>query len=93
MLPSGFNEMNADLVDASERTSVSVSANAYDDKVSDNYGCDPEGCTPELTRDSDLDLYSRWSCRYAIKHERCQLWYSLEEAQDIKELQVTEISS
>lgn len=40
----------AAIVDAGTVTTVSVSAPLYDTNLSDNYGCEPEGCVGDLTR-------------------------------------------
>lgn len=53
---------------------VSVRANAWD---LDN--CSRDGCSPELTRDKNLDNSSRWSCQYNLAQETCKIWYSFDE--------------
>lgn len=74
---------HAALVDAGTKTDVSTWAWAYDERTSDDGGCDPDGCTPELTRDSDAGASSRWSCNYAIKSKPCRLFYSFDTPQNI----------
>lgn len=77
-----------DLVDASERTDIDTSANAYDARVSTIGGCDPGGCAPEFSRDSVIAPESRWSCKYDLEGKPCNLWFRFKEPQDIVELQV-----
>lgn len=76
------------LTDVAERTTVTTWANMYDEKTLTSGGCDPAGCTPELTRDSDLDPSSRWSCKYGVGNTPCQLWFEFEEPQDIVEFEM-----
>ena len=45
--------------DVSVKTTVSVSANAYDTRLADNDGCRNTGCLPELARDSITKVESR----------------------------------
>lgn len=61
-----------DLVDAGERTEVTVSANAYDTRNSEESGCDPDGCVPSNTRDTLLIYDSRWSCIKSLENETCR---------------------
>ncbi|CAM9343615.1 unnamed protein product, partial [Sphacelaria rigidula] len=69
----------AAIVDAGTVTTVSVSAPLYDTNLSDNYGCEPEGCVGDLTRDGDLtDLQSRWSCLHPWNSgNTCSITYTL----------------
>ena len=60
------------LVDASVRTEVTVRANVYDERTLDDGGCDPDGCEPSKTRDSDLDGSSRWSCARSLENKTCR---------------------
>ena len=54
------------------RTEVTVSANAYDERTLDDGGCDPDGCEPSKTRDSDIDGGSRWSCARSLEDKTCR---------------------
>lgn len=69
---------------------VSVSANAFHPDISDEKGCYPDGCTPEKTRDGDLEHISRWSCAPELVEEaggadgeECQIKYVFSDALDI----------
>lgn len=67
----------AGLVDAATRTTVTVSASAYDEE-----GCGSSGCSADLTRDSDSEEDdSRWSCHYDLEDSNCKLWYRFEDPQ------------
>lgn len=70
-------------MDVGTKTAVSTWAWAYDTRTVDAGGCDPSGCTPELTRDSDLAPSSRWSCQYSIESKPCRLFYSFEDDPNI----------
>ena len=79
---------------ASTKTSVGVSANAYDTRPgadSNMVGCWEDGCASELCRDgiSD-DIESRWSCAQKIVPDEglCEIEFTFSDAQDIKEVQV-----
>lgn len=74
-------------MDASVRTTVTVSANAYDQNTS-GYGCAPSGCTAENTRDGSTVESSRWSCKYSLDDSVCQITYYFEEPQDIVDLKI-----
>lgn len=74
--------------DASEKTTVSVTANAYDTRDGDNNGCGTAGCLPELTRDSDTDAESRWSCSKILGEGNCYLEYSFDYPQDVVSLNI-----
>lgn len=78
----------AGLVDARERTTVIASANVFDEKTVVDGGCDPSGCTADLTRDLNLNGTSRWSCKFDLESTPCQLWYSFEDPQDIVRLEI-----
>eukprot|EP00904_Undaria_pinnatifida_P003012 jgi/Undpi1/12711/HiC_scaffold_6.g02379.m1 len=79
---------------ASTKTTVGVSANAYDVRPgqdSDDIGCNVDGCKPALSRDgiSD-DIESRWSCAQKIVPDGglCEIEFTFSNPQDIKEVQV-----
>lgn len=71
-------------VEAAEKTTVAVVATAFDERTS-GYGCRPDGCTAENTRDNNLDANSRWSCKGDLVEagSRCCIEYYLSEPQDI----------
>lgn len=69
--------------DASVKTTVSVSANAYDARLADNNGCGNTGCLPELTRDSNTKIESRWSCSKSLGEGNCYIEYTFDEPQDV----------
>ena len=77
------------LVDASERTTVTVEAVAFDERTAGS-GCSPDGCTPENTRDSSLDANSRWSCKGdLVKGDGgCCIEYFFDEPQDIVDVNI-----
>lgn len=82
-----FNEY----VEASTITTVTVVANSYDIKISEEFGCMDAGCLPGLTRDGDVtDAESRWSCRQSdVPDEKlCAITFSFEEALDVRCVQV-----
>ena len=74
-------ESTRKFVDASERTTVAVNANAYDTRTS-GFGCAPYGCEAANTRDGSLS--SRWSCKEdMLEDENCEITYIFEQPQDI----------
>lgn len=79
----------AALVDAAERTTVTVEASAFDERTSGS-GCSPNGCTPGNTRDNSLDANSRWSCSGNLVEGDggCCIEYSFEEPQDIVDMNI-----
>lgn len=80
--PTGY------VVEASETTTVTASANAFDER-SDADGCVPDGCTAENTRDGDTAGTSRWSCSASLLEagtvdDACKIVYEFAEAQDVE---------
>ena len=69
--------------DASVKTTVSVSANAYDTRSSNNNGCGNTGCLPELTRDSSIIPESRWSCSKNLGNGNCYMEFAFDSPQDV----------
>lgn len=71
------------------RTTVTVGASAYDERT-EGYGCSPDGCKPDNTRDGNLDYESRWSCKGdLLEGDRgCCIEYFFEEPQDIVRLDI-----
>lgn len=85
---------NSDLVEAGTKTTVDVSASAYDARHgidSDDVGCGESGCLPALTRDgvSDDDE-SRWSCAKEIVPDggQCEIEFTFGTPQDLLGVQV-----
>ena len=84
----------AETLEAGEATTVTVSANAFDERT-DAVGCAPDGCTAENTRDDDLADVSRWSCSAELvaaaggaAGEECQIVYDFSEAQAVRSVAV-----
>lgn len=75
------------LVEVSQRTTVTPSANAYDERTS-NPGCTPDGCTPENTLDGNRRAVSRWSCKEDLVEENCAISYNFEEPQDVVKIKL-----
>ena len=69
--------------DASIKTTVSVSANGYDTRSSDNGGCGDTGCLPELARDGNTTPESRWSCSRKLGEGKCYLEFEFDSPQDV----------
>lgn len=70
------------------RTTVTQNANAYDPKDSSDGGCDPAGCTADLSRDRNLGDISRWSCSEQLSGSPCKITYEFDEPQDIVRLNI-----
>ncbi|CAN0457025.1 unnamed protein product, partial [Scytosiphon promiscuus] len=62
---------------------VSVSANAYDTRSSNNDGCGNTGCLPELARDSSTMPESRWSCSKNLGSGNCYMEFEFDTPQDV----------
>ena len=76
-------------IDASEKTTVTVTTNAYDTRDGDNSGCGESGCLAELTRDGDTDdPESRWSCSKNLGEGNCYLEYTFGSPQDVLSLNI-----
>lgn len=81
-------------VEASTKTTVSVTASAYDERPggeSGGQGCGQHGCKPALAYDGiSYDVESRWSCSKEIVHDegQCEIEFTFEHPQDIVEMQV-----
>ena len=87
-------DCDEDLVEAGTKTTITVSANAYDTRPgadSSDVGCMRDGCKAELTRDGDsTDEESRWSCSPSLvtNKSQCSISFMFEEAQDIVDVEV-----
>ena len=68
---------------------MEVAASAFDERTT-GYGCGPDGCTPENTRDGNLDDNSRWSCKGDLIEDDggCCIEYFFGEPQDILRLDI-----
>ncbi|CAM9345645.1 unnamed protein product [Scytosiphon promiscuus] len=66
-------------------STVTATAALYDTSLADDNGCDPSGCTADLTRDGDLSTTSRWSCSPQLGGA-CTISYDLGGVFDISEL-------
>lgn len=82
-------------VEAGSKTTVRVSANAYDmrpGKKSGHHGCNEDGCVPELTRDGItlVEAESRWSCKSKlVPHGKpCAIEFKFADPQDLKRVEV-----
>eukprot|EP00903_Cladosiphon_okamuranus_P022105 g20327.t1 len=79
---------DAALQDARKTTTVYQWSNVYDTRTSSEGGCDPNGCTPALTRDQSWADPSRWSCSEQLDNSQCKITYRFEEPQDIVRLNI-----
>lgn len=76
----------AEFVEVGERTTVVVSANAYDERISDS-GCAPDGCVAANTIDGSLD--TRWSCKESmLGGANCEITYEFGEPQDLDMIRI-----
>ncbi|CAM9557128.1 unnamed protein product [Hapterophycus canaliculatus] len=73
---------DVDLIEAGALETVTATAEFYDTRLGDSIGCDPEGCTAELTRDGDMFEGSRWSCSPSLGGT-CSISYDLGAVRDI----------
>lgn len=76
------------LVDARERTTVTVDASAYDTRTKSDGGCNPSGCSADKSRDQNTRNNSRWSCSEALENDQCTIMYQFDEPQDIVALDI-----
>ncbi|CAM9460982.1 unnamed protein product [Choristocarpus tenellus] len=75
-------------VNVADKTTVSATATAFDTRTLSNNGCDPSGCSPELTLDGDLDGSSRWSCSTDLGVDTCSITYTFESQQPVTALYI-----
>lgn len=76
------------LVDARHRTTVEVTASAYEERLSP-FSCCSGGCRPEYTLDQRRSTY--WLCNLDLlenESEGCWIEYSFEEPQDIVDMRI-----
>lgn len=83
-----------DYVEAGTKTTVGVSANAYDTRPggdSGDVGCGEDGCTPTLSRDGiTTGTESRWACAQKLVPDGsvCEIEFTFGEPQDIVDVEV-----
>ncbi|CAN0124396.1 unnamed protein product, partial [Ectocarpus fasciculatus] len=89
------DDSNADFVEAGSKTTVGVTASAYDDRPGEsegNVGCGESGCLPGLAHDvgGEEDTESRWSCTKEIVPDggQCEITFRFNSPQDITNVQV-----
>lgn len=87
--------MQQGYVEAGTKTSVSVIANAWDERAgsdSGGPGCGESGCLPELAHDGigEEDIESRWSCSNDIVPDggKCKIEFTFGSPQDIVDVEV-----
>ncbi|CAM9353581.1 unnamed protein product [Ectocarpus sp. 13 AM-2016] len=86
---------NAEFVEAGSKTTVGVTASAYDDRPGEgagDVGCGEMGCLPDLAHDGvgEEDTESRWSCAEEIVPNggQCEITFTFDSPQDITDVQV-----
>lgn len=84
-----------ELVEAGTKTSISTTANAFDERAgaaSGMSGCQLNGCEPGLTRDgvTAADAESRWSCAAKLVPGElpCAIDFVFEDPQDIVDVEI-----
>lgn len=82
-------------VEAGTKTTVSVTATAWDERSgpdSGDSGCGDSGCLPELAHDGigEEDVESRWSCSKDIVPDggQCEIEFAFGGPQDIVDVEV-----
>ena len=82
-------------VEAGTKTTVSVTASAWDERSGSNggeAGCGEDGCLPELAHDGvgEEDVESRWSCKKDIVPNggQCEIVFTFGSPQDIVGMEV-----
>lgn len=82
-------------VEAGTKTTVSVTATAWDERSgpdSGDSGCGDSGCLPELAHDGigEEDVESRWSCSKDIVPDggQCEIEFAFGSPQDIVDVEV-----
>ncbi|CAM9160508.1 unnamed protein product [Ectocarpus sp. 4 AP-2014] len=74
-------------VEAGSLGTVTATSAIFDPSLGDSNGCDPAGCTAELTRDGDVSDGSRWSCAPSLGGT-CSISYDLGAVYDLSELRL-----
>eukprot|EP00752_Nemacystus_decipiens_P014962 g13321.t1 len=75
------------VVEAGMLSTVTATADLYDPRLSNENGCDPDGCTAALTRDGDVSEGSRWSCSPSLGGT-CSISYDLGATRDLSQLRL-----
>ena len=79
-------------VEVGTKTTVSVTATAYDERSGKDSGCGDDGCLPALAHDGvgEEDIESRWSCSKNIVsgNGQCEIEFTFGNPQDIKDVEV-----
>ena len=90
-----YDRSQQDYVEVGTKTSVAVTATAWDERPgggSGGVGCGEDGCLPELAHDGigEEDVESRWSCAKTIVPDggQCQIEFAFGSPQDIKDVVV-----
>ncbi|CAB1096447.1 unnamed protein product [Ectocarpus sp. CCAP 1310/34] len=93
--PEEEDDNNAEFVEAGSKTTVGVTATAYDDRPGESagdVGCGEMGCLPDLAHDGvgEEDTESRWSCAEEIVPDggQCEISFTFDSPQDITDVQV-----
>ncbi|CAM9175809.1 unnamed protein product [Ectocarpus sp. 13 AM-2016] len=93
--PAEGDDDNAEFVGAGSKTTVGVTASAYDDRPGEgagDVGCGEMGCLPDLAHDGvgEEDTESRWSCAEEIVPDggQCEITFTFDSPQDITDVQV-----
>eukprot|EP00903_Cladosiphon_okamuranus_P020463 g18782.t1 len=73
--------------EAGDVGTVTTASDLYDTNLSGDGGCDPAGCTADLTRDGDLTEGSRWSCAPKLGGQ-CSISYDLGAVRDLSQLRL-----
>lgn len=91
----GGDSYDADYVEAGTKTTIDVTASAYDDRPGESggdVGCGEDGCLPGLAHDGigEEDLESRWSCAKDIVPDggQCEIKFAFGSPQNIVDVQV-----
>ncbi|CAM9562900.1 unnamed protein product [Choristocarpus tenellus] len=78
----------AQWLDVADQTTLTTTATAYDTRNLANNGCDPSGCTPQFTRDGNLDGESRWSCSTSLGVDECSITYQFGSEQAVRNIDI-----
>eukprot|EP00752_Nemacystus_decipiens_P009696 g8660.t1 len=88
------DDEDEDYVEAGTKTTVSVTASAWDERPgseSGDVGCGEDGCLPALAHDGigEEDIESRWSCSEDIvPDEQCEIEFTFGSPMDIVDVEV-----
>lgn len=92
---STFPQSDTGFIEAGTKTTVTVSASAYDERPGesgDDVGCGEDGCLPDLAHDGigEEDVESRWSCAKDIVSDggQCEIEFTFGSPQHIMDVEV-----